>query len=257
MREFRLATLTMVLVLTVPAFAADTPLALYESGNYEAAIAAGEAKGDGESLTVAARAALGQAKLRDSPCLECFRKAQALARRAIAADAKIPEAYVYLASAMGHESHIIGTMAARSAGLPDQSKKAIDTALSLAPNDGLALAALGGWNIEVVRLAGRMIASWMFGASFDAGKDAFRRAFAAAPDDLTLRYEYALQLVAYNAKKERSEIASALDAAMKATPRTAYERAIQARVKHMNELLAKNDFDALSAQVRRYQHYPD
>lgn len=256
MRNIIIMTLAILSGLaTAPALAEDTPQSLYDKGDYAAAVATGEAKGDGEGLSMATRAALSEAKLRDTPCLDCFRKVEALAQRAIAADPKRPEPYIYLASAMGFENHIIGALAASTAGLPSKAKKAIDTALAIAPDNPLALAGIGGWNIEVVRVGGAF-GRWLYDASFEAGVKAFNRAIAAAPNDLIIRYEYALQLAAYDAKGQRGEIAAQLAAASSAPAPTAYERALQARAKHLSDLLAKNDLARFSAQVSRYQDYP-
>jgi len=235
---------------------ADDAAALYAKGDYEAAIKAGEANGDADSLIVATRAALSDAKLRDTPCAECFKRVEALASRAIAAAPKRPEPYVYLASAMGTESHMMGALAASAAGLPAKSKKLIDAAISLAPDSPLALAGLGGWNIEVIRVGGGIFGQWFYSASFDAGVKAFKKAIAVAPNDVIVRYEYALQLAAYDAKAQRTEITAQLAAATSGQAPTAYEKALQARAKRLSDLLAKNDLDGFSAQVRRYQGYP-
>ncbi len=256
MRKTHIATLAILVgFAAAPAFADDTPQALYDKGDYAGAVAAGEAKGDAEGLTLATRAALSDAKLNNASCLDCFHKVEALAQRAINADPKKPQAYIYLASAMGFENHIIGTMAASSGGLPSKAKQAIDTALSLAPNDPLVLAGLGGWNIEIVR-GGGMFGRWLYDASFDAGVKTFKQAIAAAPNDVILHYEFALQLAAYDAKGQRKEIDTQLAAASSASAPGAYERALQARAKTLSDLLAKNDMAGFSAQVKRYQGYP-
>lgn len=245
----------LLIAFSSPAFAEDAQ-ALYASGNYEAAIKAGEAGGDANGLIVATRAALSDAKLRDAPCADCFKRVEALANRAIAADPKRPEPYIYLASAMGSESHVMGSLAASAQGLPAKSKKAIDTAVVLAPDSPLVLAGVGGWNIEVVRVGGSIFGQWFYAASFDAGVKAFRRAIAVAPGDVIVRYEYALQLAAYDAKAQRAEIATQLAVASSAPTSTAYEKALQARAKRLSDLLAKGDMDGFIALVRRYQFYP-
>ena len=256
MHKTHIATLAILFGLAaVPAFAEDTALSLYEKGDYAGAIAAGEAKGDADGLTIATRAALSDAKLNNPSCLDCFKKVEALAGRAIAADTKRPEAYIYQASAMGFENHIMGTLASSTAGLPSKSKQVIDKAMALAPNNPLALAGLGGWNIEIVH-GGGAFGRWLYDASFDAGVKAFKQAIAAAPNDVIVRYEYALQLAAYDPKGQHGEIVAQLTAASSAEAPTAYEKALQERAKHLNELLAKNDMAGFAAQVKRYQGYP-
>jgi hypothetical protein len=254
MRNIQIA-IVMVFAFAVPAFAEDAA-SLYAKGDYEAAIKAGEAKGDGENLAIATRAALSDAKLREMPCFDCFHRVEALAKRAIAADPKRPEPYIYLASAMGFESHMMGALAASAAGVPGLAKKQIDAALALAPDNPLVLAGLGGWNIEVVRVGGGLFGQWIYDASLDAGVKAFKRAIALAPGDLIVRYEFALQLAAYDAKGQRGEIAAQLAAASNAPAPTAYEKALQARAKRLSDLLAANDLAGFSARVKRYQNYP-
>ena len=66
------------------AFAAETsPFDLYRAGKYEEAIAAGQAAGTGEGLTVAARAAFAEANLSEMPCLSCLRRVEDLALQEI------------------------------------------------------------------------------------------------------------------------------------------------------------------------------
>src|SRR5436309_7477725 len=76
----------------------------YRMGDYAGAIATGEAANTGEGLAVATRAAFADANLRDMPCLSCLKRVEDLARRSIALDMNHPDAYVYLAAAMGYES---------------------------------------------------------------------------------------------------------------------------------------------------------
>ena len=73
-----------LLLLTLPVSAAPpVPLALYDlyaRGRYEEAIRAGETSRSAVGYALAARAALGDAALRDALCLECLKRAETLAR---------------------------------------------------------------------------------------------------------------------------------------------------------------------------------
>src|SRR5258705_2585637 len=178
----------MVWTPALPAERGKSPLPLYRAGIYEAAVAAGEAEGSGASLAVAARAVLADANLSDVPCMTCLQRAEALARRSIALDTQHPEPYVYLAMALGYEARIVGSLRARFARYPEQAKEAIDRALAVAPNDSWSLAAAGTWNIEVVRNGGSFLARSLYGASVAAGEDYLRRAVAAEPENLVIRF---------------------------------------------------------------------
>src|SRR5882672_441591 len=172
----------------------NAPMDLYRAGNYEAAVAAGEAEGSGDSLAVAARAVLADANLRDVPCMTCLKRAEALARRSIALDTQHPEPYVYLAMALGYEARIVGSLRARFARIPEQAKEAIDRALAVAPNDSWSLAAAGTWHVEVVRNGGKFLARVLYGARVEVGEEFLKRAVAADPENLVIRFQHALLL---------------------------------------------------------------
>jgi len=250
--------LVAVLVGTA-AFAqtASTPsLALYKSGDYRGAIRAGLAENDEDGFDVAARAALAEETLRDSPCLECLKRAEGYARRAIAAGGKRPESYVYLAAALGHEARVVGTIAARLANYPEQTKATLDAAYRIRPDFALTLAGLGGWNVEVARTGGRLLAAAFYDASFDKGVEYFRRAVAAEPGNLVIHFQFALALASYDLDAERAAVARELAAAANGTPASAYESAIKQHAQNLADLLAKGDDDAVLTLVHKYQGYP-
>jgi len=232
-----------------------SPIDLYRSGEYEAAIAAGEAANTGEGLAAAARAALAIANLRDAPCLPCAQRAESLARRSIALDIQHPEAFVFLAVSLGYEARIAGTMRAQFAHYPEQAKEAIDHALAVAPNDAFSLAAAGAWHIEVVRNGG-ILARPLYGARVDTGIDYFRRAVAADPDNLVVRVQYAMSLAGYDFDAYKNEVMSQLAAATKTEPRTTYERALRERAVGLLDLVRANKRRDVLALVNRYQGYP-
>ena len=194
--------------------------------------------------------------MRDAPCLACLKRAEIYARRAIAAGGKLPESYVYLAAALGHEARIVGMIGARLANYPEQTKDALDTAYRIRPNFGWTLAALGGWNIEVTRSGGRWLADAIYDASFGKGVGYFQRAIAADPGNLAIRFQFALALASYDLDAERGTVARELAAAANGTPASAYDAAIKQRAQKLADLLAKGDDDAVLALVRKYQGYP-
>jgi hypothetical protein len=251
------AVFLVALLSCAPARAAETsPFDLYRTGKYEAAIAAGEAAGTGEGLTVAARAAFAEANLSETPCLICLQRVEALARRAIAVDATHPDAFVYLAAAVGYEARIVGNLRAQFGRIPETAKEAIDHALALAPNDAWSLAAAGAWHIEVVRNGGSVLARAVYGARADMGMAYFSRAFAADPKNLVIRFQYALSLSGYDFDAYAQEAGNALAAVAMLEPRTAYEEIVKQRAARLLDLIrAKKRGDYL-ALVNRYQGYP-
>jgi hypothetical protein len=236
--------------------AQSSALDLYVAGKYEEAMAAGAAQNDGGGYVVAARAALADAMMHATPCLDCFKRVETYARRAIAEDARQPDAHVYVAVALGYESRIIGILQARSNGNAETAKKELDAALAIDPNDAWALAALGGWNIEIVRHAGAMLGRMLYGASVAQGQVEFAKAFAVPPDRLVLHFQYALSLSGYDPDRYRTEIGHELAVAAKAIPATAYEKFTRARAIELAAALQSGDHGKFDALVARDQAYP-
>jgi hypothetical protein len=233
---------------------ANSARALYVDGDYNGAIEAAEREPNGESLAAAARAAIADANLRDRPCLTCLERAEALARRAIAAEPARVESHVLLAVTLGYKARIVGMLRARLANYAEQAKTELETALRLAPNDGSALAAFGGWHIEVVRLAG-WLGTALYGARLETGKQYYRRGIAADPDNLVLKFQFALSLAGYDLNANRDDVDGLLTAAAAGLPRTAYERVLKSRAAQLLEAVRRNPRAAL-ALVNTYQGYP-
>ncbi len=232
------------------------PIDLYTAGNYEAAIEAGIAEGDGEGLSIAARGALAIANLAETPCLECLKRVEALARDTLAADPYRYEAYVYLAVSFGYQARIVGLMRAYFGHYPEHAKEALDTALVLVPDDPWTLAALGAWHIEVIRSGGRVLGSAIYGGDFETGVALFKQALAMGPDNLVIRFHFALSLSSFDLDEHRDAVQALLMEAAVMQPRTAYERVVTRRANRLLELHADGDDDAFLEQVRRYQGYP-
>ncbi|MBV8976766.1 MAG: hypothetical protein JO261_01525 [Alphaproteobacteria bacterium] len=246
-----LAAISLAILAAAP-LRAD-PLALYRAGDYEKAAAEGARSSTAPDLVVATRAMLAQSMVR-SPCLDCLKRAAELARRAIATAPGLAEGHVFLAVALGYEARIVGVMQARRNGFPEEAKRELDIALKDDPSNPWGLAALGGWNIEVVRGGGSVLAQWLYGANVEAGRKEFAAAFKVAPDNLVLRYQYALSLGGLDSQTYREDVKDALASAISGKPQTAYEIFAQGRAR---ELLAALDDRAKFEQlVRRDQGYP-
>lgn len=249
------ALLTALLAAS-PALAVPTPYDLYAAGHYTDAIRAGAAANNASGYLTAARAALADATTRPALCLDCLRNAETLARKSTALDPHLADAHVYLAVAMGQEARIVGPVWARAHNYPGQAKDQLDAALAIDPKNAWALAALGGWHVEIVRTGGDYLADLLYDATVDKGLASFAAAFKVAPDNLVLRYQYALSLSGYDAGRFSHEIKDALVRIAKLKAATAYETLAKTRAAELNALLAKGDRDGFDARVRRYQGYP-
>ena len=108
--------------LSARSLAADiAPFDLYKAGRYEDAIKAGEAANTGQGLAVAARAAFAEANLSEMPCMPCLQRVESYARRSIALDAGHPDAFVYLAAALGYQARIVGSIMAQFRHYPEDA----------------------------------------------------------------------------------------------------------------------------------------
>jgi hypothetical protein len=249
------AALVCVCLAAPAARAENAALRLYLDGKYAQAEKAGAAEGDAVGYAIAARAVLADEMMR-APCLECLKRAEDYAHRAIAADPKYPEGHIYLAVCYGYESRIIGVIEARFKGYAKDGKDNLDAALAEEPNNPWALAAMGGWNIEVVRGGGKTLAKWIYGATIENGRDYFLKALAAAPANPVIRYQYALALGGYDADAYKSDIEDALTRAAVLAPASAYEVFEQARARELLDALKSGDRQKFTQLVRRDQGYP-
>ena len=248
----------MLLIALEPARAADnTPLAIFEKGDYLGAAKAAAAAGGATNLALAARATLADATLRDLPCMECLQNAERYARQSIAADPDNMEGHIHLAVSLGYQARIIGPIRARFARFPEQAKEEIETALRLAPTNHWALSAAGGFNIEVVRSGGRFLGNLLYGATFEDGVAYFHKAIAADPENPLIKLQYALALTGYAFDARRSEIAAVLDSSVHAKPGNIYEEAMRQRASELLALLTKNKRDEYLVLARKYQGFPD
>ena len=239
----------------------------FKDGKYVIAATVAEAKGTIASLTLAAAAYTAQGMTQGSPrCLECYLKAEAAAEAAIAAGASSTEpnakqalalANIQLAIAIGFHGRMLGAIEAQSLGLAEKGRKAIDRALELDPANPWALAALGGWHLEIVQRGGPILASALYGASEKEGLKKFHAALAADPGNPLLNYHFALSILALDTDRFDTEARVALTAAEQG--RQSGDALTKFTAGHASLLLAvmlNGDARQIKALVRVYQGYP-
>jgi len=245
----------LIVLFVSSAQAVEDARALYREGQYEQAIAAGSAENSAGGFALAARAAMAEAMMR-SPCLDCLKRAESLARKSVAMDGGLADGHVFLATSLGYQARIVGMVRARLAGYAEEAKTQLDEALRHDPQNPWALAALGGWHVEIVRGGGATLARWLYGANVPAGTSCFEKAFKAAPDNIVLRYQYALSLGGLDPVLYRAAIIDALTRADTGFAVSAYDRFAQKRARELLAVLKSGDQAALSRTVRRDQGYP-
>lgn len=247
------AFLSFVL-LGVPVLAAESGHDLYVAGKYDEAMRLGAASNNAVDLVFAARAGLAEASVKS--CVPCVGQALGFAQHAIAADPDMADAHTILAIAIGEQARRDGLVLARLHNAPVHARHELDAALKLDPQNALALAALGGWNVEIVRAGGAYLAHWLYGASLQAGLDDFAQALRRDPGNVALHYQYALSLSGLDPAAYRGVIQTALQNAIAGTPRTAYEKIAQSRSVELLDILRHGDKATYVARVRKFQGYP-
>jgi tetratricopeptide (TPR) repeat protein len=240
----------------VSASFAETPFQLYEDGKFAEAERAALADGGAAGYTLAARADLAAEMMRAEPCKSCLQHALELAQHAVDLDPKLSEGRVEFVVALGYQARLIGMFEAHFKGFAQKAKTNIDAAIAADPNNAWAWAALGGWNIEIAHDAGSALARWLFGASLKTGFEDFSKAFAAAPDNLVIRYQYALTLGGCHEAAFHDTILSALSHAVAATPHGVYEAYAQKCSRELLAALKAGDMDTFDKLVRHDQGYP-
>lgn len=246
-----------MIALVLAATPADNALfALYAEGHYPEAMRRGEESHTAQGLAIAARAALADAMMRPEPCLPCLQRGEEDARRAIALDARQPDAHVWLAASLGYQARILGVVRTGLTDSPAQAKAELDQALALDPSNPYALAALGGWHAEVVRVGGEFLAGKIYDASTEKSLALFDHAERAAPHNVAVHYQIALALAGLDTTRYHARMESELQAAIEGPPQTAYEKFVAGRAQELLTLIKRGDGDAFDVKLRMFQGYP-
>lgn len=236
---------------------ADPALDLWVHGKYDDAVKQGLAENTPEGLAIASRAAVSEMTAHTTPCQECVNRAVELSRKALAANPKAPIPTLCLAAALSYRGHLIGLMAAQSEKLGEISKQTIDDAISAHPQDPQLLAALGGWNFEVVRQGGSMLARWTYGATIDKGLEKYSEALKIAPNDILINYQYGLELAAYDNDEYRDKIEAAWKRVEAAPSQGAYDDLEKKRAGELLALLDGSDKTAFETRLKSYMGIPE
>jgi hypothetical protein len=147
-------------------------------------------------------------------------------------------------------------MDAKAERLPERGREAIDKALVLAPKNSWALAALGAWNLEIVKRAGPVLADIVYGANRTEGLKSFRAALTGDPGNLLLHFHFALTILALDAEEFRPEAVAALTAADNDQRQDALTKFSRKRAIELNQVLRSGTPQEIEALVRKFQGYP-
>jgi hypothetical protein len=190
-----LPVILILLAFALGAAAGGLPRAeaLYEAGEMREAAATARALGSADAYSLAAKASLVEAiyQAKDGERTALLEQSIRDANEALELDPDSVDARLHVALALGHlaEDDLAG---AQMNGYVERGRRLIDQALALAPDDPWAHGLLGMWHLQVVRHAGRALASSLYGASMQTGLAQCEKALALAPRNLSIRFGCAL-----------------------------------------------------------------
>jgi hypothetical protein len=213
-------------------------------GAFREAASLGEAQGRADDLALAARALLAEAVTGDAEDIDALlARAEANARRALAAGGANTEARLQLAAAIGMKGRRATIAEAMRKGYAREGRDLVRAAMAEAPREAWAHALEGGWNLEVVRRGGGVGAAY-YGASVSAGRVAFERARVLAPDDAIIAFQYAVALLELDPERYREEASRLLAVASACRPGDAFETRVKAKAADVAAALATRGADA-------------
>ncbi|MEM9704668.1 MAG: hypothetical protein AAF850_01185 [Pseudomonadota bacterium] len=199
----------------------------FVEGRYEDAVEIAEASAAPADLALAARAINTDAyfetdreKARDNA-----KRAYDFAVAALEKDPSQEEAHLQAAISLAVRGDNMSPAKAFFLRLPTRSRRFIDDALALNPENPWALSTSAAWRLEVARRGGGRI----FGADPDEGAAECAAAREQAPENVAIAYECALRLLAHGEENWRDQALTALDAALNNPPSTAFEKQLQKR----------------------------
>jgi len=198
---------------------------LFHAGEFQKACEAGLKAGDA-GLTVANKAQAIYANYLEKSeknklafFLEVAERAEAHQK----SDAKNPNAYYWMAYALGRYSQGISVVKALSQGLGSKVKGALEGAIKLQPKHADAHIALGTFHAEVIDKVGKLLGKTQ-GADVATGLKMFQQALKLNPASAIARIEYANGMVMLEGDKRMKEAEKLYAEAAECDPLDAMER---------------------------------
>ena len=218
-------------------------LTAFSDGRFEEAARKAASLSDADAKALAARALLAKGMCGNSqPPTALVDEAEALARAALALEPEHVEGRLQLAIALSLRMRPMTARQAMRTGHGEVARELAEAVLRDDPGNAYAHGLLAVWHFEVVRRGGA-IGSALMGASVREGLSHYEAAARARPGDASVHWQVARALTALNARKYRSNIDAALNAAQAAGRDDALEEVMAARAAHLAMAL-----DVLSAR---------
>ena len=217
-------------IWAAPAATAQTAeqSAAFIQGDYDTALEGQAVSADDHAFrarSLLAKAMTANGRLPNSALLNEAREA---AEAALAIDPGHIEGRLQWSLAMSLSTRAMSTRQVRRSGVGERSKAVIEGVLADDPDNINAHGFMMVWHLEVMQRGGRMGAMVM-GASLREARAHYREAIQLDASDASIRWQYARALTLLDAKKHRSSIIEALEAAIDAPRETALEEVMHER----------------------------
>ncbi len=211
---------------------------LFDKGAYQDIIALSQQNPAAENLVMASRAAntIAYFSTQDKAARKASKKAYQFALDALQKNPTLVEAHVQAAISDAIIGGRISPFRAFMKGYAKRSRRSLDRALSLNPDDPWALSTSGAWHLEVKRAGGARL----YNADEGIGYAQFVKAREHLPQNISIAYEMALRVLANGKTQWREEALSALSVARDHSLITsAYEAEIQRRAEAFHQAILK------------------
>ncbi|GAK34908.1 hypothetical protein JCM17846_00280 [Iodidimonas nitroreducens] len=181
-------------------FLPDDLLAAYDAGQWDAVIARGTAMQSAGGFVMASRAFLASVMYDDQPDQQKQAAQQAVdwADRALALDADAIEILLQAAASYGVRAQINRSLSDAMA-----SKRFLEKAYEIDPDDPRVLASFGFWHGRVILGAGSFLGGLFFGADRDQAIDLFQRSLEQDPDNLLIHAGFGRLLLRFGKARLR------------------------------------------------------
>lgn len=228
--------------------------ALYDEGQFEAALAAARALNTADGFALASRTGLVLVRYFMAPGERPAAIAAALAdaQQALEMDPDHLEGNLQAAISIGYRGKLRRSISDAWAG-----RRYIDTALAHHPESSWARAALGGWNGEVVMEAGRFFASALFGAKRKRAVRHFRSAVEAEPGNIGIRTSFAITLLRFRRSRFEAEAITLLSGTISLAAENALDEILLQQSRDLLLALREGRRGDLKALLKRLTAFAD
>jgi len=254
-RQFITACVVACASFAVPLMAmagpADDIRGLIKSGDYTKALTLASDIETAEGYILAAESLSAQIMLGEVDKLnKSAKRARKFAKMALELDPSSYDARLQYALAEGFVTRTTGNLTAWRKRLPMKSRKTIQNLRADYPQDARVMALEAAWHLGVIRKTGESSGQKWFGASTANGHNLYQAAIARAPQDIIIRTNYIMGLLALKAEPDAALIKTHLDALMLMVPQTDAEMKVKNHASLVHASLT--DMDLAKTQAEQF-----